>query len=479
MPPIPLTFGPGTTKGKYGLDNSGRIVNAHALPLGDGGKATFGLYNAPGLRTFVTVPTKGYRGGIVVNDVAYVVMGRALYAISAFGDVTAIGAIPGDGYVCAVSNDATQQVDPYILFNAAGKVYTLHSGVFQEFQTDALPPVVDLEFCRGRFIFAIADGRFFYSDFLTEANDYTLTVNALNFYNAEGKPDGLVGVWVRRNEIWLMGSLSVEVWQPTENAEDPFSPLGGGSLPYGCTSGASIAENNDDIFWVDQLHHVRRAQGYKPTDIATPWVKRALEAEPDHSAIVGYIYSLGGQQYYEIAGQNFTARYSLDTNQWTERETRGMTRWRGQGTLDVGTGSIGKTLVGDWKTGDVWVMDGDYPYDGDEKIIVRAQSPIMHAFPMPLSIYSLHVDMIAGAHDDGSDAELASPEVLLRMSEDGGKSYDGYLREPLWREGEMGRVVFRQLGTYERQGATAELSYWAGVGKCVLSAIINGQDGST
>ena len=68
---------------------------------------------------------------------------------------------------------------------------------------------------------------------------------------------------------------------------------------------------------------------------------------------------------------------------------------------------------------------------------------------------------------------------MLRMSDDGGKSFDGALKEPLARQGEQAWVKWTQLGTYERQGATAEISYWAGVGKAFMGAVINGAAGST
>lgn len=467
--PVPLSFGPSSSFGKFGTDGSRRVFNAYAVSIQGGGKDAFALYAAPGLKPFVTLPTLGYRGGIVVNQIIYAVYGRALYAITALGDVTQIGGIPGDGFVSTAVNTLA---DPHILFCAAGRVFVVHAGVFSELQTDVLPPVIDVDYLKGRFVFGITDGRWYYSDI------NSITINALSFYNAEGMPDGLTAIWVRRNEVWLLGTNSVEVYTPTENVDDPFSPLGGGVLPYGCIAKGSVAQNNDSIFWVDDNNIVRRTQGYQPQEISPPWLTRLIDAEPDPSELVASVYILDSQQFYEISGRNFTARYNLAgdaSSGWTERDTVGSSRWRGQGSLSYN----GKTLIGDASSGDLWQLDKDHPYDGDQKVMVRLQAAVVHAWPMPLSIYSLHADMISGAIDDGSDPELAQPEILLRMSEDGGKSFDGVLREPLWRQGENGRVIWRQLGTYERQGAVAEISYWSGVGKAFMGAVINGAAGST
>mgnify|MGYP000978316131 CR=1 FL=1 len=95
----------------------------------------------------------------------------------------------------------------------------MHSGVFSELQTDALPPVVDIDFIRGRFVYGIADGRWFYSDI------NSTEIGGASYYNAEGKPDGLTAVWVRRNEVWLLGTQSVEIYTPNRDAKGALTGL--------------------------------------------------------------------------------------------------------------------------------------------------------------------------------------------------------------------------------------------------------------
>lgn len=465
MAPIPLSFGLASNKGKLGLDVNVRVVNAYARALSAGGKTDVSLVAAPGLKPWLALSTGPYRGALVVADMLYVVSGRVLYAITAAGDATELAGIPGDGVVQFAANALDQ---PDIMLCASGKLWTIKGGVCAPFDTDAITgTVVDVDFIRGRFVIGLSNGQFYY----TRINSTEVEGDA--FYNAEGKPDGLVGLWVRRNEVWLIGTESVELWAPTTDPDDPFGPLGAGALPIGCASAATIAENNDDIFWVDNRNQVRRANGYTPKEISPEWVVETIEAEPDKGSLVGFTHSLGGVNWYTLRGSTFTLCYNMNTNQWTERETLGRSTWRGLGAA----GFAGRTLIGDDQSGQLWELAADYPMDGTIPIQMRLQSPIVHAWPMPLSINSLHVDVLSAV--TAQDLDATDRSVTLRLSEDGGRSWFAPLTHTLGARGASTRVVFRQLGHFERQGATIELRLPALSARSVMAAVINGQQGST
>lgn len=467
MPPIPVSFGVASNKGRMAVDANVRLVNAYARALGPGGKSEYALYAAPGLKPWAQLSRGPHRGATVVNGRLYVVSGRSLYVVTPQRDVTELAGVPGDGPVTFASN-AIDQTD--ILFLTAGRIYHIKSGVVTPWVSDVITgTVVDIDFIRGRFIIATATGVFYY----TGIN--SITVDGDAFYNAEGKPDGLVGTWVRRNELWLLGTETVELWAPTKEDDDPFDQLGAGALPVGCLSAATIAENNDDIFWVDNNKQVRRANGYTPREISPEWVVETIEDEPDPTSLRGWCYTIGGVNWYELSGSTFTLRYNLNTNQWTERETLGLKRWRGSGAI----GFDGGVLIGDHASGQIWKLDPECHLDGDAPIVMRLQSPIIHAWPMPLSVNSLHVDVASGVGVNSSVPEDADPQIVLRLSEDGGETWFGPLSESLGRQGERARVIFRQLGMFERHGATIELTVSAAVAKCVMAAVINGVPGST
>jgi Phage stabilisation protein len=467
MAAIPLSFGLQSNRGRFLVDSSVSVVNAYAEPLPEGSKAQVGLYAAPGLKPWLMLPKGPFRGCKVVQGVLYVVSGGALYAISAAGTATVLGSISGYGQVSIASN-ALAVAD--IVIVADGTVYLCKGSVLSTVHSDALPPPVDVTFLRGRFVYAIADGRFYFTD-INSTN-----VDGLAFYNAEGMPDGLVAIKSRRGELWLFGTESLEIWGATQDNSEPFTPMGGGSRPYGCIAAGSINTVNDMIIWIDNETNVRMAAGYSDKGlgqgvISTAFISRMIDAEPDKESITSETFSVAGTNYYQMSGSTFTLTYSLATQQWTERTTHRLKRWRGVGAVTF----AGQTIVGDHATGQLYALDMDHPYDGDEPVVMRLVSPIMHAWPMPLSIYSLHLDCLTGV----GTRVIDDPEIMLRLSEDGGKTWFGPIMERLGGMGEARRVIWRQLGTFERRGAVVEVSISAAVAKCVLQAVINGEAGST
>lgn len=462
MPPLPLSLGLSSARGRYGIDNAVTVENAYSEIMQNGGKAQAVLYPAPGLKPWVTDTPGATRGMLPTEWGLYRAAGRSLSLVAPSGARSTIGDIPGSGPTRFARNAFA---DPIIPIVSDGAITILRSGKLTPFSTDDMAPPIDVGFIRGRFVYPIADGRFYYSR-IGEA-----TVEADAFYNTEGNPDGNVGVWIRRNEIWLFGSKSLEIWAPTEDATDPFTILGGGARPFGCMSRGSICEVDDNLMWVDNQGSVRMAQGYEPADIGTPFTNRIIMADPQRKSIEGHTYQIEGANYYEISGSNFTLRYSLLTRQWTERKTRGMKRWRGAGAADFAD----EIIVPDLATGNLYKMDKDFAYDGDEPIIMRLVTPIIHAFPTPLSVYSLHVDMLTGRGVPGLDPPIAT----LRISDDGGETWSAALDEPLGMQGKNARVIWRALGSYERQGAAFEITLPSPVARCVMSALVNAEDGTS
>lgn len=390
-----------------------------------------------------------------------VASGKVLYVVDAFGIATEIAGLPGDGPV-QMARNANADID--VAMVADGRLFYYKAGVLTEYDNDFLPSLVGVVFIRGRFVVGCADGRFYYSEISKTV------IDALNFYNAEGKPDGLAAIWQRRNEIWLLGTETVELWSPTEDDEDPFSPLGGGALPIGCLAGGTVAETSDDILWVDHSRQVRRAKGMQPSEVSPPWVVRLIEAEPNKASLVGHAYSLGGTNFYELSGSTFTIRYNMDRNEWYERRTQDMTRWRGQGAILFD----GKILIGDAVNGSIWRLDNTHPADGDDDIIIQLQSAVVHLHPVPLTIYSLHLDVVPKRFaDDGRDRKC-----MLEISSDGGGSWSRPIVASLGKQGQFKRALWRRLGTYERTGAVLRFSASARDVASVMDGMINGNQGS-
>lgn len=460
MAPLPLSFGLSSNRGRLKLDNSVTLMNAYAEPLGAGGKAQIALYAAPGLKRWCDLRFGGFRGAMVQDGSLYVASGPGLFKIDVSGRVTDLSGLPGSGLVTFASN-ALATADTIIV--ADGAAYHLKQDRLTTYSSDAFTAPISTAIINGRFIFPLADGRWFYS------NVNTTDVFGDSFYNAEGKPDGLVRAFVRRNELWLFGRETLEIWADTGDENDPFTRLGGGARAIGCVSAASVVELDDRIFWVDDNNHVRMAVQYDGQKISTPFISRLIEAEPDKAGIRCDTYQLGGWDWLLVQGTTFSALYNIDTNQWTERETAGLRRWQGSGAIVFND----QVIVGDVSQGRLYTLETDHDRDGDQPLHWYCRSPIVHAWPQPLALWSLHLDVLASKEHEPGD-------VSCRVSFDGGSTYGSRLYEPLQTSERSGpRVVFRRLGTAERTGATIEVGAEASTARGMMAALINADSGTT
>lgn len=465
MGAIKLQFGPASSPGEFGLDGTARVVNGYSEPLTNG-KSDYVIKATPGLRVWSNAAARGpWRGWINVANRLLAVIGNALYEFDVLGNMTEVGGIPGTGRVQMAANALA---DPDVLMVADGLPYHWKAGEVVPFETDVLPSLVGVVFTRGRFVLAAADGRFFYS----QVNSTTIDGDA--FYNAEGMPDGLVGIAEFGQEIYLFGTESLEKHGPTNDDTDPFSPVGGGALSIGCACPNSIADVAGRLLWVDDNHTVQMLTGTAPADASPEWVIRTIKDEPDRAAIIGTAYEIGGTIWYEISAPTFTLRYNIKRNLWSHRETIGMNRWRGQGAIVY----AGHLLSGDCAKGTIWVHDPKHSMDGDDPVVMRLVSPLIHASPAPLAVYSLHADVITGVGGISADPEVSDPKVMLRISRDGGKSWSRPIAKPLGKQGKFRRVIWRQLGTFERHGGAFEISISSKVAKCVGECLLNGTAGS-
>lgn len=465
MAPIKLQFGPASSPGQYGLEGTARVVNGYSEPMTNG-KSDYFTKATPGLRVWNDETQAGpWRGWITVAGRLLAVIGNALYEFDVLGNRIEVGGIPGTGRVQMAANAIA---DPDVMIVADGLPYHWKAGALVPFETDVLPSLVGVVFLRGRFVFAAADGRFFY----TQVSNITIDGDAI--YNAEGMPDGLVAIAEFSQEIYLLGTESLEKWGPTNDDTDPFSPLGGGALSIGCGCPNSVVDIAGNLIWIDDNFTVQMLTGTAPADVSPEWVTRTIKAEPNKQAIIGTAYELGGTTWYEISAPSFTLRFNVKRKLWTHRETIGMKRWRGQGVVAY----AGHLLSGDSLNGTIWMHDPDHPMDGDDPVVMRLVSPLIHASPAPLAVYTLHADIISGVGGNSTDPEVAEPKAMLRISRDGGKSWSRPIAKPIGKQGQFRRVIWRQLGLFERFGGAFEISISSKVAKSVGECLINGTAGS-
>ena len=365
--------------GVYKLLGSPRLVNAYAEQTGDDNKAPYTLLPCTGLTALGDDATGPCRGMIWLEEDSklYAVFGYYLYDVASDGTKTQVDLIGGTSPVSIARNDAaTTQV----MIVSDTNAFLLEDGtlVLQEYN-DADGNVIftpnGVTSCGGYFVFWEGDGTFFASE-LNSA-----TVNALSFATAESDPDGLTAAFGQGDTLYLVGTVSIEIWAISGGADFPFEKVDGARLRFGSRSKDTIVDFGQSIVMVCHDNVVREIAGYQSVDISSNEVSRLIESETDKSALYAFTYTRGVNKFYCLQGTGWTREYNAATRSWHDRYSGIDDQWKAAYyarafNKDIfGSREIGRTYEGDYTA---------FQEDGEPQIW-GFDTETFHAFPRGLS----------------------------------------------------------------------------------------------
>lgn len=463
MPITPIQFGIQSNPARYGADGTGRLINCYAEARGNEGKSPVTVYADPGLKLFASEvsATTGTRGFMPIGDALYWVVDRQLRKVDITGAHTFIGGIADDGKVNIARN--TKASTPQVAFATQGGLsLILENDVLAPVNDIDLPPPVDVAFQGGYILYLLPDGRVFYSEINDAGN-----IDALNFLDAEARPDGGKAIIVIGNTIWVFGEETVQPFQNTGGTDNPFTPLLGGIVERGCLAGGTVKLMDSSAVWVANDRTVKRGLSQVPQQISTPYVNDLLRKETDPDNLTGDVFSMQGHEFYVLSGTNFTVVYDASTGLWHDKESGQTDRWRGQCIVKYGE----KWICGDRSNGNLYEIDADTFNENGEDMLMIMQSPLVHTTPNRLQYNRLYLDMVTGVGLNTTDVHNAEPQVMLRFSDDGGFEWSNERTRPLGKIGQREtRVRFNRLGTEKYKGRTFQVSVSAQVARGFIAA---------
>lgn len=282
--------------------------------------------------------TRVYDYGALIRAAHYRSAGDRLVIAggSLFVGTAIAGSVAGDELAAIIST-------PFASVIAAGGVAYIY--------TDALATLVlpddapsdgyaqDVDQLNGYVIVLLPNGRFYW---LVPGET---EIDPLSFATAESLPDPAVAVRRLGDEFWIFGTQNVEVWQPTGDADLPFSRAAGRNFERGCLARDTVRRFDNTLVWVGEDYQVYRASSV-PQVISDPGIsERVRKATGDCSA---WTFGLDGHSFYvlRIPGQGSFA-YDASTQQWSEFATFGMAEWLPWvGYQDGGEIVVGSALDG-------------------------------------------------------------------------------------------------------------------------------------
>ena len=434
------------------------------------------LYPTPGIRVFNEITGTGETGGraaLAMSGRCFFIIGSKLVEVYEDGHFDIRGDVGNDGSPAKmVSSGVTSE---QLVLCSAGNLYCF------DLETAALTQITNLDAEEDYFTHVGYSYGFFEafnregkakSAFNISANigstkpgdDGGNTWDALDFQGRSLQGDPWKAMIVTSyGETWLLGEESSEVWYNNGAADFPFVPDPSGSIPYGIAAPFSVCEAADRVVWLATTRDgdlaVASAQGFTPKRISD----FALEAELDSYDTIadaeGETYRQSGHTFYKLTfpTEKKTWVFDFQTGMWHRRgtwisERDAYDEWRPTWYCFFKR----KHLWCDRHTAKIYEVDPKFFTDADGRDLRRVRvSPTIRSENRPLTHTRLEVLIEAGIQPP--DNTVPDPVMMLRTSDDGGKTWGNELRQPMGALGKYRqRLVWEKLG--QSQARTYELS---------------------
>ncbi|MCK4621289.1 MAG: hypothetical protein KAT62_03640 [Desulfuromonadales bacterium] len=414
--------------------NGSRLVNLYAEALPPDSKSNVVIYGTPGTALFVELPTFPILGMWKMAGVQYVVTPTNLYSITSSGTYTDIGTVSLSGYVSMATNGS----DLCMVDGVKGYHYSVANGIV-EFSGNGWYPANTVTYQDGYFIFNRADtGQFFISELLSTDFD------PLDYATAEGAPDDTLAVISDHRELWVFGAETIEVWYNSGDADFPFERMQGAFIERGIGALASVAKQDNSVFWLGDDGVIYRANGYIPQRVSTFAIENDI-GKGEISDAFSYTYTEEGHKFYVITfpAQEKTWCLDISIGLWHERSH---IQW-GRHHSSCYSRCYGIHFVGDFQNGMIYMLDNAALSDVGEDIRRLAVSPPLHFNRRRATMNSIELDMEMGGAAPGDN-----PQAMLRWSDDGGNNYSNEYWVSMGETGEYSaRAKWNRLGEFRQR----------------------------
>lgn len=388
------------------------------------------LQSRPGLVTAGVTLGSGpihalFHGDGVLSGERYSITGTRAYK-----DTTNLGAVNGTGHAKVLG------FETFAFFNRGQSLYSYNGTTFS---TIAFPDSANVTtICVGssRLIAIRADsGKIYWSSPLGG------TIDALSFATAEYSPDHLLDCVYVGDRLVLLGSSTVEFWQPTGDQDAPFEPIIGLVYPKGVKNTGAATSFNTAIAWVTNDNQI--CIDSPDNVISEPGLNAKIEAE---ASVKLWSFVLDGIDYLCLRTSTASYVFNSVTSLWSEFTSYGLSNWICQ-CYDSGEfGSATNGSLYEWGTTHV-------DLSGNLERRFRAWIPITDS-TVPLNAVTLRLAPGQTPYDVG---EYAEPSVELRLSQDSGNTWTEWLPRSLGSSGEYRKLTrWNSLGSFGYPGVLAE-----------------------
>lgn len=404
-----------------------RVVNARTVKGQPGARSQTPVFRTAGIADLATF-TGNVRGAALVGNRLVVVAGETVYGVSPTGVLSSLGTIPGTTQ-CASASGTGEAV-----FLADGDAYVVDSTVTQVTDPDyqAASHVVWTD---GYYVF-LSTTKVFSSDL----ND-PLSYDALAFDSLAWSPQQPIAIIADTRDLIHFMPKATAIGYNKGTTPYPFVLAPDGFIERGCLAARSPAKLDNTVFWLADDRTVRALRGNVPVRISTEPMEQLFARFTTLSDAFGMAISQDGSFSYVLTfpTEGRTFEYNVATELWNERASHGRTDWQVQGHIEA----YGKHVV--WSGNKLGYLDPQtYSEWGDPQTVILTSANLSDGVSyVHFDRLELDADMGVGLiTGQGSD-----PQIVIRYSDDGGKTWGADYQRGLGLIGQTKRrAICTRLG---------------------------------
>ncbi len=348
------------------------------------------------------------------------------------------------------------------------------NGYLYEIATQSLSQITDpafygadtVAFIDGWWIFNKPGTPIFYTNFPQYGTGFAGSYFALK----DAWSDNLVALIENKEELWLIGEQTTEIWYDAGGQYFPFQRLVGTLLQTGCKAQHSVCQlsqgGDDSLIWLGRNAQgenvIVRTSGFAWRVVSTPAVSNAIAAYGVTSDAIGYVYQEDTHEFYVLTFPTADRTWVYDATMppdlaWHERRSYdpyadAWHRHRSNCYMNF----AGMRIVGDYQNGALYQLTRGATTDAGWPLRAVRRSPYIWSAQDRERVFmqQLQVDFTLG---QGNASGMGSnPQARLRISRDYGTTYGSAVQAPMGAAGQLtNRCIWRRLGF--SRGAVAEI----------------------
>lgn len=224
-----------------------------------------------------------------------------------------------------------------------------------------------------------------------------------------GSPDPLSCLIAMHNELWLVGTLTTEIWYNAGTAGLPFQRMPGAFIEHGCCAPYSLAKADLAVYFLSQdlqgNYVILKGKGYAVTRISTHAMEAEFVTYPLLTDATGYTFQTEGHVFYVINFPTADKTWVFDEAtglwfQWGWEDTNGqLHRWRAGFVVNA----FNSLLALDWQRDQLYTLDPKNFTDNTAPIRFAKSFPHIIDNAKRLSYTQFIADMDVGLDSVGNN----------------------------------------------------------------------------